>query len=742
MLYTTTLYHYVSWIFICALFIVMTRSLSAQSAPWTSVGPYRGTVSSFASIGNSLFAGTGSNGVFKSTDNGDSWQQVSFQFESNSAPQVISHGTFLFVAGVYVYRSADDGETWTEINPNMNHSVEGISFIDDTLYAIMRSRNNNKGDIYRSHDFGESWEAAGQFIGQVSESYSSPSFTSHGSSLFLMNGSFQNNRGLYRSDDGGATWDTVHVLGENNFRAVAAHDSVLVVVAGYKGIYCSMDFGSTWIHRDNIVPSDINYVTWDNDRFIATGRYPGCVFVSDNGMDWQKINVGLVGSINTIYAQGTMLFAGCSGNLSTGNWNQYEGEDGIYRSTDNGTTWQFSSRGFSNIHIQGIAEQDGVLFAAGDDGIYLSRDNGSEWVRPPARLGFEEVMSIAATSDALLVGMYNGRDGLGGGIYRTKDAGASWTRVGPGLPWLPVPFLTASGNLVFTVITDLSANPYRRRLYSSIDGGITWSARQLPTGIDFQIYDIKFIDTSLFLATQRSIYRSLDTGMTWQSVNNGLGNSLITTINGTKGMLLAGSIILDSVSASIFRSADNGASWQPVYSSDIPQDRVNDFASYGNAIIASFSRSGVMRSTDNGDIWIPFNNGLINRNVMDVEFVGDNLVCVVYSGGMYRTSMLSSVKSKTEPAEATTATLYPNPCHGSATIRYDVLPGTDAGKMPVVLSLHNMLGEEIDVILDQHQVQGSYNMQIDVSGLAPGTYFYQVKAGTRYETHPFIVIDR
>lgn len=723
MLHATTSYRGIFGIILLSAFLTLAmRDLNAQPALWESVGPYGGGVSSFASIGSSVFA-CSDNGIFKTTDNGDSWQKLPYQFGDYSVWQLIAHDSYLFALGDRAYRSTDNGDTWTNIDGKPDFRLTALCFIGDTLYAHTYE-NVNTSVIYRSYDYGTSWQTAGQApVGAPAV------LASHGNALFLSIGG-----GFYRSDNGGRTWDTINF--EGNVYAFAAHDSTLVVVEGGVGtarhsIYYSLDFGSTWSHS-NFMADVFNSVIWDGSRFIASGGNAGSIFISADGVDWQRIKVGPAGYITTTYVHGTTLFAGSI----------YMFGGSIYRSTDNGATWSPANKGFLALTIDEIVEHSGMLFAAREDGgIYMSRDYGSEWAHISTPLTDYTRVTIASTGDAILVAKNSGGNNVSSGMYRTADAGTSWTRVEQDIDI--VRNLAVSGSLAAAVVN--TRKTYKYLLYTSTDGGVTWSLKPEPPIDAAQggwAFDLEIAGNTIFLATDRGLYRSLDTGMTWQPVNNGLGSSSISKIAITNGVLFAGIYKRDLDSASIFRSSDNGDSWQPVYSNDIPQDWVTDFAFHGNTIIASFSQSGIMRSADNGNTWTPFNNGLANTNARAVEFAGGNLFASVLLNGIYRTPIPSSARIATEPDKTATTAFYPNPCHGSATIRYDVPSTTGTGRLPVVLSLHTALGEVVDVPLSQYQAPGSYSTEIDVSGLAPGTYFYQVRTGARCETRSFIVMDR
>ncbi|OGU77652.1 MAG: hypothetical protein A2W11_04165 [Ignavibacteria bacterium RBG_16_35_7] len=67
---------------------------------------------------------------------------------------------------------------------------------------------------------------------------------------------------------------------------------------------------------------------------------------------------------------------------------------------------------------------------------------------------------------------------------------------------------------------------------------------------------------------------------------------------------------------------------------------------------------------------------------------------------------------------------YPNPFNPSTTIKYDLKE-----KSFVELKLYDILGREIDVLVNKEQSAGRYELEFDASNLASGIYFYRIQAG-------------
>ena len=78
---------------------------------------------------------------------------------------------------------------------------------------------------------------------------------------------------------------------------------------------------------------------------------------------------------------------------------------------------------------------------------------------------------------------------------------------------------------------------------------------------------------------------------------------------------------------------------------------------------------------------------------------------------------------------------YPNPFNPSTTIKY-ALPKASTVK----ITLYNILGQRIAVLLNQKKGAGYYTMQFNASGLASGMYFYHMQAGNFNKVKRMIVI--
>ena len=127
---------------------------SDGGAVWTEVNtgiPASARITSFAGIGDAVFAGSDTSGVYRSTDAGANWTAINTGLTDLHISQILAVGTQLYVVtlkgGAFV--SSDNGTNWTAIDmPNINCLVAA----DGKLYA-----GTDTEGMYQSADNGDSW---------------------------------------------------------------------------------------------------------------------------------------------------------------------------------------------------------------------------------------------------------------------------------------------------------------------------------------------------------------------------------------------------------------------------------------------------------------------------------------------------------------------------------------------------------------------------------------------------------
>lgn len=412
--------------------------------------------------------------------------------------------------------------------------------------------------------------------------------------------------GLWRSTDQGINWNLVGTdstcagMDTMSVRSIAIRGDTIYTATYYNAvgrievgkIFKSTDNGLSWTQiygmMDKGVLSIIVSSTGDIFAGVEAGTSGNCVLKStDQGLSWsENLNLGEYHSVS--------LFAGSNGSLfATGRYG-----DGIFRSTDNGESWQSINNGLlsdvpSGLRVSTVAENEyGVLFAGTEiDGVFKSTDNGDSWTE----IGVPISIKTTCIKGSYVFASGTPSSGLGY-LHRSTNNGTSWRRVNLG---------TTSG--VNDVVIDLSGNVFvatsSAGLKKSSDNGLTWN------NVSFPQTDLRSLAVNsnnyIFVGTSgNGIYKSIDNGNSWTQSDGGVTNVAvsITISKSSKNFdyIFAGTLGLDP--GGVYQSTDNGTTWiKP--SNQLDVYTITSLAVNGLGDIFAETSDGVFMSTDNGVTW-------------------------------------------------------------------------------------------------------------------------------------------
>lgn len=216
---------------------------------------------------NHIFAGTvyPEFGVFRSFDNGDHWDKVYASDQTWFESMAINSEGDVFVGGSEgVLRSEDNGDTWVHVN----HGLEVNSVVALVLDGTERIYAGVRSSVYRSADNGDSWAE----IFRMDDSWVYDiAFDSKGH-IFIGTA----NAGVVRSKDDGETWENVTSNLRHGWVRSIMVNSRDDLYAGTSGaVSRSLDGGDTWMDVASGLPeiADIQILTLNADEEILAGTY-------------------------------------------------------------------------------------------------------------------------------------------------------------------------------------------------------------------------------------------------------------------------------------------------------------------------------------------------------------------------------------------------------------------------------------------------------------------------------------
>jgi photosystem II stability/assembly factor-like uncharacterized protein len=294
-------------------------------------------------------------------------------------------------------------------------------------------------------------------------------------------------------------------------------------------------------------------VPGDSTTFYFGAVNGGIWKTSDAGTVWKPIfdsqPVGSVGAIAVAPSDAKTIYAGTGesdirSDLSSG--------DGVYKSVDAGSTWTHvgleDTRQISRIVVD--PRDPNVVYVAAlghaygpneQRGVYKSADGGTHWTKvldQGDEIGISDLAICSGNPQLLFAGTWNTHrppwstyppiDGPSGGIYRSRDAGKTWSRLsGNGLPegdWGRIGIdIAPDGKRVYALIQAKKAG-----LYRSDDGGDTWTLENADPRLTSRAWYFNSItldpqNADVIYIPNVALYRSEDGGKTISIVRGAPG---------------------------------------------------------------------------------------------------------------------------------------------------------------------------------------------------------------------------
>jgi photosystem II stability/assembly factor-like uncharacterized protein len=704
-----------------------------------------------ANGGHNNFPGAG---VFKSTDAGATWALIGLERTTSIGRIVVdpknSNRVFVAAIGSYfgkdrdrgVFRSTNAGQSWQQVL-FVNDSTGAVDLVinphnPSILFAALweRVRRPNTGThltgfssgVYRSLDGGDTWERLGASHGLPGPDYRigriglaiCTTQPEHLYALYTVDNSYG---GLYRSRDGGNTW--VRTDPENGlqggflnfswyFGNVRVHpnnpEQVYVLDVAFMG---SFNGGQTWpINYGYRGPSNLHVdhhaLAFDpaSPQRLISGNDGGINISTDAGYSWKKVRALPITQFYHItmdQINPERLYGGTQDNgtmrTRTGridDWDIFYSGDGFYVIVDpNDPNIVYAERQFGDLSK---STNGGRSFVDALDSINTGEP--TNWSTP--------VVMDPNNSRVLYYGTNR--------VYRTTNAAQFWRAISGNLT-------DGTINSRFGTITTIAVAPSNSGvIYAGTDDSHVWVTS--------------------------------DTGATWKEISGALPYRWVTrvTVDPTDERIAYATfsgLKWKSPQPHVFRTTDMGATWEDI-SNNLPDAPVNTIVVdpvYPNFLYAG-TDVGAYYSSDYGKLWLPLGEGMPMVSVYDVVVHPKKRILAAGTHGRSMYTLDLSVFTNVEdrltdeplpPSSFTLAQNYPNPYVIGSPSRFTSISGTTIEfTLPfpttVSLQIYNSPGQLVRSLLNDSREAGRHAASWDGKDAhgneaASGVYFYRLQVG-------------
>jgi photosystem II stability/assembly factor-like uncharacterized protein len=532
-------------------------------------------------------------GVYRTTDGGATWKQLFTRGPDAGAvdlamdpsnPRVL-YASFWQVRrnpyhfdsggpGSGLFKSTDGGDTWTDIShaPGLPKTVLGRIGVTvspanpERVWALVEAA---EGGVFRSDDGGRNWtKVNGQNILRQRAWYYSHIFADpqNAESVYALN------TGMYRSIDGGRTFAPVRTPhGDNHDLWIAPNDPQRMIEGNDGGANITYDGGRTWssimnqptaqfyrVALDNDFPYNIYGAQQDNTTVRTATRTAGGGIAE---RDWYDVGGGESGWIAPDPRDSEIVYAGSYDGLITRQDHRTGQSRDINAWPDNtmGYGVEAMKYRFQWSYPIAFSPHDPKTLYIGANVLMKTTNEGQSWevISPDLTRNDKSKMGTSGgpiTQDNTSIEYYctiftfqespvtkgviwtGSDDGL---VHVTRDGGKNWTNVTPkDMPeWIQINSIDAS----------------------AFDAGTAYVAATMYKSDDFHPY----------------LYKTNDFGKTWKKIVNGIPASHFTRVvredPNRKGLLIAGTEF------GLYISYDDGENWKP-FNLNMPVTPITDVA--------------------------------------------------------------------------------------------------------------------------------------------------------------------
>ncbi len=386
---------------------------------------------------------TSPTGILRSSDTGKTWQPANVGLYNRSIVNIVAtkecvfafDDTDSYLDGI-IYKSTDEGNSWNKVS-----GVRGLNSIVSLDSVVLWGGTNTLGYATLTKQANVQTVYNGTYAGILSV-------------LICPNGRLlasTSGDGFYASEDSGSSWHQAQtgLWGAVMPLTIAPNEDVY---GGGNGVYRTSDLGDTWERVDsefspNGLDPEYPYSDEDPNVVDVTLNQDGHIFVNmgrsfrstNNGQSWIEVDSGLYNSFGYLRNTLNFLTIDPQGFIFGGT---YLG--GMFRTSNEGDTWEWASSGVTDSEVTAIAaSRSGILYALtwpglGDGSIFRSENDGQTWINVCPDLT-HKISSFDSSRLTSIVIAPNGSVFVGtsnAGLFRSTDSGNTWISLFPSVELL------------------------------------------------------------------------------------------------------------------------------------------------------------------------------------------------------------------------------------------------------------------------------------------------------------------
>jgi photosystem II stability/assembly factor-like uncharacterized protein len=547
-------------------------------------------------------------------------------------PQNPDH-IFLGTSAGRIYLSTNNGATWSRF-AHLGSSAEMV--LDHIVIDPINSRNiyvgawnaqqpDSDGEIFRSRDGGKTWDIMADMHGKSVRALAlAPS-----NPKLLVAGTLD---GLYRSRDGGDNWERISPEGHAEIKNVAsvAIDPLNpdVIYAGTWHLpWKTEDGGKTWhnIKKGVIDDSDVFSIAIDslNPATVYISACSGIYRSESAGELFRKIQGIPYAARRTRMLRmdprdHKIVYAGTT--------------EGLWKTSDGGTSWKRTTSDRVTINDVLIDPRNPlrVLLATDRGGVLASNDGGATFAASNRGFTHRQVASLLVDprdASHLFAGVLNDKEF--GGVFTSQDGGQTWTQLSNGLEGHDVFVLRRADDNTLVAGTDsgvfelkengtawLPANRIVEEKTVPVRGKKgAFTTRTVTSELNARVSGLELAGRKWYAATFAGLLVSMDAGETWHKQD-------LPNLKYVTSLAMSGNMLVAASRNAIAVSFNGGESWltpKPL----APDFVINSVAVDATGTIWLAAREGMFRSSDVGDTWKRVIS-LRLSNIVSIQFDPEN----------------------------------------------------------------------------------------------------------------------